>query len=98
MTNRIAAVRQASSSGAVAATAGILEVRAIRSQAFHESPVRRGNVGGMGSELLLVIVVVTALAFDFTNGFHDTANAMATSIATGALRPRSRPGSSTRTC
>jgi PiT family inorganic phosphate transporter len=42
----------------------------------------------VGSELLLVIVVVTALAFDFTNGFHDTANAMATSIATGALRPR----------
>jgi PiT family inorganic phosphate transporter len=33
-------------------------------------------------------VVLTALAFDFTNGFHDTANAMATSIATGALRPR----------
>jgi PiT family inorganic phosphate transporter len=32
--------------------------------------------------------VVTALAFDFTNGFHDTANAMATSIATGALRPK----------
>jgi PiT family inorganic phosphate transporter len=42
----------------------------------------------VGSELLLVIVVVAALAFDFTNGFHDTANAMATSIATGALRPR----------
>ncbi|MFF4345585.1 anion permease [Kitasatospora sp. NPDC001540] len=37
---------------------------------------------------LVVLVVVTALAFDFTNGFHDTANAMATSIATGALRPR----------
>ncbi len=37
---------------------------------------------------LLVIVVVTALAFDFTNGFHDTANAMATSIGSGALRPR----------
>ncbi|GAA3712778.1 hypothetical protein GCM10023082_08170 [Streptomyces tremellae] len=33
-------------------------------------------------------MIVTALAFDFTNGFHDTANAMATSIATGALRPR----------
>jgi inorganic phosphate transporter, PiT family len=32
--------------------------------------------------------VITALAFDFTNGFHDTGNAMATSIATGALRPR----------
>ncbi|GIG20039.1 phosphate transporter [Cellulomonas chitinilytica] len=37
---------------------------------------------------LLVLVVVTALVFDFTNGFHDTANAMATSIATGALRPK----------
>jgi PiT family inorganic phosphate transporter len=34
------------------------------------------------------VVVVTALIFDFTNGFHDTANAMATSIATGALRPK----------
>jgi PiT family inorganic phosphate transporter len=42
----------------------------------------------MGSDLLLVIVVGTALAFDFTNGFHDTANAMATSIATRALPPR----------
>ena len=40
------------------------------------------------NDVLLTIVVVTALAFDFTNGFHDTANAMATSIATGALRPR----------
>ncbi len=37
---------------------------------------------------MLLIVVITALAFDFTNGFHDTANAMATSITTGALRPR----------
>ncbi|MEV3971720.1 inorganic phosphate transporter [Streptomyces sp. NPDC050698] len=37
---------------------------------------------------LVAIVIVTALAFDFTNGFHDTANAMATSIATGALAPR----------
>ncbi|MBV8861048.1 MAG: anion permease [Mycobacterium sp.] len=37
---------------------------------------------------LLIIVVITALAFDFTNGFHDTANAMATSIASGALRPK----------
>ncbi|HEX3593225.1 MAG TPA: anion permease [Pseudonocardiaceae bacterium] len=40
------------------------------------------------NDALLVIVVVTALAFDFTNGFHDTGNAMATSIATGALGPR----------
>ncbi|MFF5175728.1 anion permease [Micromonospora sp. NPDC000089] len=39
-------------------------------------------------DLIVVVVIVTALAFDFTNGFHDTANAMATSIATGALRPR----------
>lgn len=38
--------------------------------------------------VLIVTVVVTALAFDFTNGFHDTANAMATSIATGALKPK----------
>ncbi|WP_214414439.1 inorganic phosphate transporter [Sphaerisporangium fuscum] len=38
--------------------------------------------------VLLAVVVATALAFDFTNGFHDTANAMATSIATGALPPR----------
>jgi inorganic phosphate transporter, PiT family len=42
----------------------------------------------MGSELVLILVVVTAVAFDFTNGFHDTANAVATSIATGALKPR----------
>jgi PiT family inorganic phosphate transporter len=37
---------------------------------------------------ILAIVIATALAFDFTNGFHDTANAMATSIATGALKPK----------
>lgn len=34
------------------------------------------------------LVIATALTFDFTNGFHDTANAMATSIATGALNPK----------
>jgi len=38
--------------------------------------------------LIVIVVVVAALAFDFTNGFHDTANAMATSIATGALKPK----------
>lgn len=38
--------------------------------------------------ILLGLVVVTALVFDFTNGFHDTANAMATSIATRALSPK----------
>ncbi len=42
----------------------------------------------MEPSVLVVLVVVTALIFDFTNGFHDTANSMATSIATGALRPK----------
>jgi PiT family inorganic phosphate transporter len=37
---------------------------------------------------LLVITIVAALAFDFTNGFHDTANAVATSVSTRALSPR----------
>ncbi|WP_078900945.1 inorganic phosphate transporter [Actinacidiphila yeochonensis] len=38
--------------------------------------------------LLIGIVIATALVFDFTNGFHDTANAMATTISTGAMAPR----------
>jgi inorganic phosphate transporter, PiT family len=38
--------------------------------------------------VLLVVVVVVALGFDFTNGFHDTANAVATSVSTRALSPR----------
>ena len=42
----------------------------------------------MDSDIVLWIVVGTALAFDFTNGFHDTANAVATSISTRALSPR----------
>jgi PiT family inorganic phosphate transporter len=42
----------------------------------------------MSSDIILVIVVGTALAFDFTNGFHDTANVVATSISTGAARPQ----------
>lgn len=42
----------------------------------------------MDLTLIVVVVVVLALFFDFTNGFHDTANAMATPIATGALKPR----------
>jgi inorganic phosphate transporter, PiT family len=41
----------------------------------------------VGSNLVLIIVIAAAVSFDFTNGFHDTANAMATSIATGALKP-----------
>jgi len=42
----------------------------------------------VGNTAVLVLVVITALGFDFTNGFHDTGNAMATSIATKALEPR----------
>src|ERR1044071_5165450 len=38
--------------------------------------------------VLVVLVVVVALGFDFTNGFHDTANAVATSVSTRALTPR----------
>ena len=39
-------------------------------------------------DIIVVLVVAVALVFDFTNGFHDTANAMATTIATGALKPK----------
>ena len=48
----------------------------------------------MAEDLILVVVIATALAFDFTNGFHDTGNATAASIATGALRPRLAVGMS----
>ncbi|MFE3877572.1 anion permease [Kitasatospora sp. NPDC059146] len=41
-----------------------------------------------GNDAVLALMVVTALGFDFTNGFHDTGNATATSIVTGALPPR----------
>jgi phosphate/sulfate permease len=40
------------------------------------------------STALVVVIVVVALGFDFTNGFHDSANAIATSISTKALTPR----------
>ncbi|MTI81916.1 MAG: inorganic phosphate transporter [Firmicutes bacterium] len=40
------------------------------------------------SIFVIIFIVLIALAFDFINGFHDTANAIATSIATGALMPR----------
>jgi len=42
----------------------------------------------MENDLILVIVVCAALAFDFTNGFHDTANVVATSISTRAMAPK----------
>src|SRR5256885_7914685 len=40
------------------------------------------------NSVLVWVVVVVALGFDFTNGFHDTANAVATSVSTRALTPR----------
>ncbi len=42
----------------------------------------------MGADVIVVIVVATALVFDFTNGFHDTANVVATAISTRAMPPR----------
>src|SRR5215203_853254 len=46
----------------------------------------------MGSEVtalfVVIVVIAVALIFDFTNGFHDSANAMAGPVATGALKPR----------
>jgi len=42
----------------------------------------------VSQDVILVIVIATALAFDFTNGFHDTANVVATSISTKAMPPR----------
>jgi PiT family inorganic phosphate transporter len=41
-----------------------------------------------GVTFMLVVVVLLAIAFDYSNGFHDTANAIATSVATRALAPR----------
>lgn len=49
--------------------------------------LKKGFTAVTATFIILAIVVITALAFDFTNGFHDTANAMAPSIATGALKP-----------
>ena len=40
-----------------------------------------------GVTIALVVVIVLAVAFDYINGFHDTANAIATSVATRALHP-----------
>ena len=55
----------------------------------HQHPFGGPTLGYVtAATLILVLVVVVALSFDFTNGFHDTANAMATSIATGALKPK----------
>jgi len=37
---------------------------------------------------LIWLVIITAVGFDFTNGFHDTANSIATSVSTRAMSPR----------
>lgn len=48
-----------------------------------------GTIGYVSTTLFIVmVVVITALIFDFTNGFHDSSNAMATSVATGAFTPK----------
>src|SRR5436309_5553290 len=54
------------------------------SRRFSSRTVDRAPV----NDALLVVVIVVALGFDFTNGFHDTANAVATSVSTRALSPR----------
>src|SRR3954469_12290376 len=41
-----------------------------------------------GLFLALIVIVVVALAFDYTNGFHDAANAIAVAVSTKALTPR----------
>src|SRR4051812_1835237 len=48
----------------------------------------RHKVMSVTGDIIVVLVVAVALVFDFTNGFHDTANAMATTIATRALKPK----------
>jgi inorganic phosphate transporter, PiT family len=56
---------------------------------IYRAAARREHIARVSPELVILgLVVVTALTFDFTNGFHDTGNAMATSIATGALAPK----------
>ena len=63
--------------------------RILRSIGIDNSHSPTERISAVNLQLfLLIIVVITALAFDFTNGFHDTGNAMATSIASGALKPK----------
>src|SRR6476646_6803724 len=54
--------------------------RSRRSRSRSRSPVN--------TTALVVVIVIVALGFDYTNGFHDAANAIATSISTKALTPR----------
>lgn len=66
---------------AAAASRSVLEDPCSRARTHRERTVET-------AVLILLLVIGLALFFDFTNGFHDTANAMATPIATGALKPK----------
>src|SRR5450759_3289057 len=55
---------------------------------YHSGPAPEVLNTVVGVTAMLVIVGLLAVAFDYTNGFHDTANAIATSVATRALSPR----------
>lgn len=59
-----------------------------RDRGLLDNPATAAKMYPVAEIWVLALVILTALAFDFTNGFHDTGNAMATSIATGALRPQ----------
>src|SRR3954471_7046383 len=63
-------------------------MRARRSPTCSRESRPRTPRGGMHNNAILVIVVATALAFDYTNGFHDTANAIATMVSTRAMAPK----------
>src|SRR5215210_7878717 len=64
-------------------------MRARRRRTFSRASRRRTRKAGpMHNDTILVIVVATALVFDYTNGFHDTANAIATMVSTRAMAPR----------
>ena len=53
------------------------------------APVLASAPSGLGGSLpFLILTIIIAVGFDFTNGFHDTANAIATSISTRVLSPR----------
>src|SRR4051812_31786561 len=67
-------------------------MRPRRSPTSSRASSSRTPEAAVQSDLILVIVVGAALAFDFTNGFHDTANVVATSISTRALPPRTAVG------
>ena len=65
-----------------------LRARGEHARGHRDQEQLSGKHDPMGDDVVLVIVVATALAFDFTNGFHDTANAIATSVSTRAMSPR----------